>query len=78
MSDSVGTTEFKAILSVLANSRKLYVSYIVRATSASLEGGVDMLAYTTEREITDLDKRHVTDNNLALVAFAVLVRLLVR
>jgi len=78
MSDSVGTTEFKAILSVLANSRKLYVSYVVRAASASLEGGVDMLAYTTEREITDLDKRHVTDNNLALVAFAVLVRLLVR
>ena len=40
--------------------------------------GVDMLAHATEREIADPDKRHVTDNNLALVAFAVLVRLLVR
>ena len=78
MSDSVGTTELKAILSVLANGRKLYVSYIVRAASASLEGGVDILAYATEREITNPDKRHVTNNNLALVAFAVLVRLLVR
>ena len=78
MSNSVGTTEFKAILSVLANSRKLYVSHVVRAAGASLKGGVDMLAHATEREIADPDKRHVTDNNLALVAFAVLVRLLVR
>ena len=78
MSDSVSTTKFKAILSVLANSRKLYVSYVVRAASASHKGGVDMLAHTTEREIANLDKRHITDNNLALVAFAVLVRLLVR
>ena len=78
MSNSVGTTEFKAILSVLANSRKLYVSHIVRAASASLEGGVNMLAHATEREIADPDKRHVANSNLALVAFAVLVGLLIR
>ena len=77
IADTVRTTELETVLTILANRRKLYVTYIVRPTGASLKYGVDMLSNTTEYEVADPDKGHIAYDDLGLVTFAVLVRLLV-